>query len=430
MYSNMQPFRFWCQKVLPLVYDDSLSYYELLCKVVNYINNLIKDVNTLTTEMTELQQAFITLKNYVDNYFTNLDIQEEINNKLDKMAQDGTFDTIIKAYFNRKFIFVGDSYILGYSNDGHLYTSYAEIINTNLGLGATILGTSGAGFANVGTGINEGKNFLQTLQTYQGDTADKNAITDIYVMGGYNDRTHTTTEIWLAMQDFSTYVKETFPNARIHVAFIGWSLLPAEYTALEQGALAYSRCGLYDMEYMSNSEYILHSSHYFTSDWVHPNNEGHATLASYLATNILGGEIDVIQQRGQLTVPAVHNVQLGAIYASQHNNMISISMPDFCNINLSAYDGNYWGTQWIQISDKINPTTVMGYWETYWSGSVIWNPVDSTDWYTAPASIKMVEGVFYIQIQALALNGGGLYNGKINQCIIPAFTIQCPTLLS
>lgn len=430
MYSNMQPFRFWCQKVLPLVYDDSLSYYELLCKVVNYINNLIKDVNTLTAEMTELQQAFTTLKNYVDNYFANLDIQEEINNKLDKMVQDGTFDTIIKAYFNRKFIFVGDSYILGYSNDGHLYTSFAEIINANLGIGATILGTSGAGFAHVGTGINEGKNFLQTLQTYQGNTADKNSITDIYVMGGYNDRTHTTTEIWLAMHDFSTYVKETFPNARVHVAFIGWSLLPAEYTALEQGALAYSRCGLYDMEYMSNSEYILHSSHYFTSDWVHPNNEGHATLASYLATNILGGEIDVIQQRGQLTVPAVNDVQLGTIYVSLHNNMISISMPDFCNINLSAYDGNYWGMQWIQISGKITPTPVRGYLETYWSGSVIWNPVSSGNWYTAPASIKMVDGVFYIQIQALALNGEGLYNGKIQQCIIPAFTIQCPTLLS
>lgn len=33
--------RFYCQKVLPLVYDDSLSYYEVLCKVVNKINELI-----------------------------------------------------------------------------------------------------------------------------------------------------------------------------------------------------------------------------------------------------------------------------------------------------------------------------------------------------------------------------------------------------
>lgn len=42
---NIKPFRFWCQKVLPLVYDDSLSYMELLCKVVNYLNHVIEDVN-------------------------------------------------------------------------------------------------------------------------------------------------------------------------------------------------------------------------------------------------------------------------------------------------------------------------------------------------------------------------------------------------
>ena len=33
--ANTQPFKFWCQKALPLVYDDSLSYYEVLCKVVS-----------------------------------------------------------------------------------------------------------------------------------------------------------------------------------------------------------------------------------------------------------------------------------------------------------------------------------------------------------------------------------------------------------
>ena len=38
-FIELPTFKFWCQKVLPLVYDDSLSYYELLCKVVDYINN-------------------------------------------------------------------------------------------------------------------------------------------------------------------------------------------------------------------------------------------------------------------------------------------------------------------------------------------------------------------------------------------------------
>lgn len=45
------PFRFWCQKVLPLVYDDSLSYYELLCKVVGKLNELAENQNNLSDEI-------------------------------------------------------------------------------------------------------------------------------------------------------------------------------------------------------------------------------------------------------------------------------------------------------------------------------------------------------------------------------------------
>ncbi len=44
---NEGRFRFWCQKVLPLIYDDSLSYYELLAKVVVYLNNVIEDIGKI-----------------------------------------------------------------------------------------------------------------------------------------------------------------------------------------------------------------------------------------------------------------------------------------------------------------------------------------------------------------------------------------------
>ena len=47
MIGDIRKFRFWCQKVLPLVYDDSLSYYETLCKVVQYLNKVIEDVNSI-----------------------------------------------------------------------------------------------------------------------------------------------------------------------------------------------------------------------------------------------------------------------------------------------------------------------------------------------------------------------------------------------
>lgn len=47
MIGDVRKFRFWCQKVLPLVYDNSLSYYEVLCKVVQYLNRVIEDVNKI-----------------------------------------------------------------------------------------------------------------------------------------------------------------------------------------------------------------------------------------------------------------------------------------------------------------------------------------------------------------------------------------------
>ena len=73
--NDLRPFRFWCQKVLPLVYDDSLSYYELLCKVVDYLNKTMENVNSLSENFDELQSAFNTLKKYVEEYFENLNTE-------------------------------------------------------------------------------------------------------------------------------------------------------------------------------------------------------------------------------------------------------------------------------------------------------------------------------------------------------------------
>ena len=94
-YSGQGAFRFWCQKVLPLVYDDSLSYYELLNKVVIYLNNTISDVATMGENIDDLLTAYNELQDYVNTYFDNLDVQTEINNKLDAMAADGYFNTIL-----------------------------------------------------------------------------------------------------------------------------------------------------------------------------------------------------------------------------------------------------------------------------------------------------------------------------------------------
>ena len=62
----LEPFRFWCQHVLPLVYDDSLSYYELLCKVVDYLNKTMEDVDLLSQDVTNMFTAYGELQTFVN----------------------------------------------------------------------------------------------------------------------------------------------------------------------------------------------------------------------------------------------------------------------------------------------------------------------------------------------------------------------------
>lgn len=50
---KVRPFHFWVQRILPLVYDDSLSYYEVLCKVVRKLNEVIETYNNIVTDVDE-----------------------------------------------------------------------------------------------------------------------------------------------------------------------------------------------------------------------------------------------------------------------------------------------------------------------------------------------------------------------------------------
>lgn len=120
-YKTLQPFRYWCQKVLPLVYDDSLSYYELLCKVVDYLNKTMEDVETLHDDVTSLHSAYEKLQSYVNNYFSTLDVQNEINKKLDEMTQSGEL---------QKLFDIPDKTNVSNLCLGHFFTSNSDITNT------------------------------------------------------------------------------------------------------------------------------------------------------------------------------------------------------------------------------------------------------------------------------------------------------------
>lgn len=69
---DLRYFRYWCFKVLPLVYDDSLSYYEVLCKVVHYINQMIENQKEFANDLNELRQDLKVVQDWIANFNTTI----------------------------------------------------------------------------------------------------------------------------------------------------------------------------------------------------------------------------------------------------------------------------------------------------------------------------------------------------------------------
>ena len=122
-------FKFWCQKVLPLVYDDSLSYYEILCKVVNYINNLIDTDKDIFEDINEIKNELTEVQNWINNFDSNADtiLRELIEKYISRGVIFGlTNDGYFCAYIPESWSYIEFDTIEDYDNPlyGHLVLKY------------------------------------------------------------------------------------------------------------------------------------------------------------------------------------------------------------------------------------------------------------------------------------------------------------------
>lgn len=193
-YKVTGSFRFWCQKVLPLVYDDSLSYYELLCKVVAYLNDVIENVDGLKIDIDKLLVAYGELEDYVNNYFNNLDVQAEINVKLDAMASDGTLAQIINEQIFNEL-------------NTKVTNLEGEVSNIN-----TEIGNINADIAN----INTFKNYPNVESLKNADLKiGETALTNSYYDGGVGGGTYDIVAKGNITADDGKYVELTNGNIAV-----------------------------------------------------------------------------------------------------------------------------------------------------------------------------------------------------------------------
>ena len=84
-------FEFWVQHALPAVFGEELSYYELLCKVVDILNEHADGLNELGEDIDTLRTQLNELRAYVDAYFDRIDVEAYIDSYIQKLIDNGTF---------------------------------------------------------------------------------------------------------------------------------------------------------------------------------------------------------------------------------------------------------------------------------------------------------------------------------------------------
>ena len=88
-------------KVLPLAFDDSMSYYECLCALLKYLNEtIVTDINNTNDGLAELQQFYVELQDYVNNYLNPTNLKPMVDEKLDQMLEDGDIYMSFKTNYD------------------------------------------------------------------------------------------------------------------------------------------------------------------------------------------------------------------------------------------------------------------------------------------------------------------------------------------
>lgn len=121
MIGDIKKIRFWCQKVIPLVYDNSLSYYEVLCKVVDYLNKVIEDMNEIPSYIdAKIEEALDDehLKELIEEVVANIESAISSNNEHDNTNSSADYNIGQMLWWNGKLYKVirtvdaGDTFIL------------------------------------------------------------------------------------------------------------------------------------------------------------------------------------------------------------------------------------------------------------------------------------------------------------------------------
>lgn len=311
------------------------DYTTGLASVNARVDDLENDIETNLEPRLEDAEDAITLLDGEVSYIKNTtipNIQSDITDLQNNLT----------ASKNRKILIFGDSYFEPNPPYGgtDFETYLTECLQNVPNVEFELKSDGGEGFGQTGT-----YSFTYDVQNYV-PTFNPDEITDIFFIGGYNDRTHTASEIYDGMRNSFTLCKTKYPNAKISCGHFGWSGTLASTDRdkiLDYSLPAWRYSKWLGAGYMKNAEYTLHDYDlFYDNDRFHPNGNGTLELAIQITNYILTGSCDVHYRykalkfnQGDIT-GAYTQTQYTVAYQLD-NERITIYLPD-ANI---VYDSDF-----------------------------------------------------------------------------------------
>lgn len=137
MAISVKTMNFWCQKVLPLVYEDSLSYYEVICKLVSRTNEIVEEMKNYADFFEEFQTTSDEIKRDMENIEGEL---EKIKNgayvevyidALGEWIDNNLQELVAKIVKFVSFGLTDDGYFVAYIPRTWEFIKFDTIVDTN-----------------------------------------------------------------------------------------------------------------------------------------------------------------------------------------------------------------------------------------------------------------------------------------------------------
>lgn len=296
--------------MLPTDYKISMTYEEQLIAIGNYLETtVIPSLNNNAEAVVELQNLYIELKNFVDNYFDDLDVTQEINNKIDSLVSNGTMSNLLEPicedYFqelSNEIDELSEKHIMCVIGDSWSIPNYPYIESQSKiwhSLLANLLNLTVKNYAKSGAGYTRETNSFDTqVQNLINANLDKSKIDYIFILGGINDLDLGTPATLqnAAISLFNT-LKTNFPNSKIiaigcntqykiHAGKLNPDYNNQLITRYIEQATKFAGVGFIDImpALLATNAFNTYTDQYVP----HPNETGMSFLASYIFSALNG----------------------------------------------------------------------------------------------------------------------------------------------